>query len=106
MRSAEERTALILGRTRSLRRDRERRRDAGLLSACCALCACLLLALTDGGAGGHVPGFYGSALLYGSAGGYVLAGVSAFAAGVVVTVLCIRYKKKQDRETEKGEEKK
>jgi membrane protein implicated in regulation of membrane protease activity len=105
MRSAEERTALILGRTRSLRRDQERRRDAGLLSACCALCACLLLALTDGGAG-HVPGFYGSALLYGSAGGYVLAGVSAFAAGVVVTVLCIKYKKKQDRETEKGEEKK
>ena len=42
----------------------------------------------------HVPGMYGSALLYSSAGGYVLAGVLSFALGVAVTVLCIRYKKK------------
>lgn len=109
MRDAEERTALILSRTRLLRQKREKNRDAGLFSVCCALCVCLaglFRVLTDGGGTGHVPGFYGSALLYGDAGGYVLAGVLSFSAGVVITVLCIRCKKKQDQENKKWEEKK
>ncbi|WP_458862568.1 hypothetical protein [Acidaminobacterium chupaoyuni] len=96
MMSAEERTALISRRTQALRQKREQRRDAKLATVCCALSICLVglfHVLTDGGGASHMPGLYGSALLYGGAGGYVLAGVLAFAAGVIVTVLCMRSQK-------------
>ena len=99
-----ERTARVLDRTRRLRRRWEERLRRALAAVCCALAACLFgafRALTGGGGTGHVPGLYGSALLYGDAGGYVLAGVLAFAAGAVVTLLCIRCRKKSDKNREK-----
>ena len=43
-------------------------------------------------------------LLHENAGGYVLVGVTAFTAAVVITVLCIRYRertRKHDAEQEK-----
>jgi hypothetical protein len=104
-----QRTALILVRARTERRKRARRGDAGFAALAAALCACLaglFRVCTDGGGAGYVPGFYGSALLYGSAGGYVLAGVLAFAAGVAVTVICIRSRKKQDKKDKNREDKK
>jgi len=97
MRKDAERTALILRRTQALRRRRRIRGNAVWSALCCALCASLVglfRALTGDAGAGYVPGLYGSALLYGGAGGYVLAGVLSFALGVAVTVLCIRYKKK------------
>lgn len=39
-------------------------------------------------------GFTGSSLLDSGAGGYVLVGVVSFAIAVVVTVLCIRYRRR------------
>lgn len=39
-------------------------------------------------------GFTGSSLLDSGAGGYVLVGVVSFAVAVVVTVLCIRYRRR------------
>lgn len=104
-----QRTALIMVRARTERRKRARRGDAGFAALAAALCACLaglFRVCTDGGGAGYVPGFYGSALLYGSAGGYVLAGVLAFAAGVAVTVICIRSRKKQDKKDKNREDKK
>ena len=44
---------------------------------------------------------YGSFLLSQEAGGYVLAAVIAFALGVVITLLCLRYKKRK-RSHEEG----
>ena len=39
---------------------------------------------------------YGSFLLSREAGGYVLIALIAFVLGVTVTLLCLRYRKKQD----------
>ena len=39
-------------------------------------------------------GFTGSSLLDSSVGGYVLVGVLSFAAAVIITVACIRYKRR------------
>jgi hypothetical protein len=72
----------------------------------CVSLAGMFARMTDGGGTGHVPGMYGSALLYSSAGGYVLAGVLAFTAGVAVTVICIRSRKKQDKKDKNREDKK
>ena len=46
--------------------------------------------------------FSGATMLFGEAGGYVLAAVAAFMAGVIVTVLIIR-KRKRDRQKEEEE---
>ena len=48
----------------------------------------------------------GAMLLYENAGGYVLVGVAAFAAAVVITVACIRYREKNTRKTQTKEESK
>lgn len=105
MRNAEDRTALILRRMGALRRKRERRRDAGLTAVSFMLCVSLagmLRALTDGGGVGHVPGIYGSALLYSNAGGFVLTGVLAFAAGAALTALCFRHRHRTEEKEKKS----
>lgn len=62
------------------------------------LCMLMTAALTgivvasEGMSGSAVAGLYGSILLHDDVGGYVLVGVVAFAAAVVITVLCIRYR--------------
>ena len=101
------RTAQILARTQRLRQKREHSRIRVLSAACLALTLCLpgaFRALAADGGTGHVPGLCGSALLYGGAGGYMLAGILAFAGGVAVTLLCIRSKNKQKRERQQWEE--
>lgn len=56
---------------------------------------------------GTVLGLYGTMLLYEDAGGYVLVGVITFAAAVIITVLCIRYRERQkERFKKKGAKKK
>ena len=108
MRNTGERAALILRRTQALRKKREKRVNAALSALCGTLCVCLaglFRIFTDGGGAGYVPGLYGSALLYGDAGGYVLAGVIAFMAGVIVTVLCVRHRHSGSDHGKEGSEK-
>lgn len=44
-----------------------------------------------------VAGAYGAVLLQDGAGAYVVIGIAAFAAGVAVTVLCVRLKSRAAR---------
>lgn len=97
MRNTEERTGAVLLRARKLREKRAKALNAALAALCCVLTVCLAGAfsvLTGGSRAGHVPGFYGSVLLYDGAGGYVLVGVIAFAAAVAITLACINYRNK------------
>lgn len=88
-----------------------RKRENRLLGALTSLCALLAVSLigavgtmTGGGHGGTVPGLYGTMLLYEDAGGYVLAAVLSFAAAVVITVLCIKYRAKSEKHNKKQNE--
>jgi len=108
MRNTDERTALIQQREQTLRRERAKHGNEALAAICCVLCVCLaglFRVQTDGGGASYMPELYGSALLYSGAGGYVLAGVLTFTAGVVVTVLCIRKQEKNGGKTAMRKEK-
>ena len=84
---------LEIQKRRDERLRRRSRRRVGALSGSTALLAALLLAATrqfaGAGAAQASDSVYGAFLLSPAAGGYVLAGVIAFAAGIAVTVLCI-----------------
>ena len=43
---------------------------------------------------------YGAFMLNNEAGGYILVGVICFAIAVIVTIVCIRYSEKKQKETE------
>ena len=99
-------------------KEQHRKRENCLLCSLFALSTVLsislmsiVIAIRGSGIGG-VPGPYGTMLMYEDAGGYVLVAVIAFAAAVVITALCIRYRErikkslimeeaKKMRETEK-----
>ena len=94
--TAEERVASLHCRVDALRRARERNRTTALGATCCVLAAGLVALLADDGMGhsGGTAGVYaGATILFEEAGGYVLAAVSAFMAGVVVTVTCLRRRR-------------
>lgn len=93
MLSTEMRTTRVECCVRVLRR-RRRLLNTALYFLCAVLTAGLYLSLAGGHEHGLVPGLYGATLLSEEAGGYVLVGVLAFAAGVVLTLLCIRQRKK------------
>ena len=77
-------------------RDRRRKRQKTALSLGAGGCACALLgcgyALAAKGGVSLTEADFGAFLLPSKAGSYILAGVLAFAAGVVITLLCIRYR--------------
>jgi uncharacterized membrane protein len=102
--TAEERVSALHERVNAKKRAREMMKTAvvGVLSA--VLSICLILLIFAGGAhSGSSAGMYsGATMLFGEAGGYVLAAVAAFMAGVIVTVLIIR-KRKRDRQKEEEE---
>lgn len=85
-----------------------RKRQNRLTAMLCALCLILTGSLVEvigalGGRGqGRVTGLYGTTMLFEDAGSYVLVGVIAFIAAVVITVLCIRYQEKQKKSCEKN----
>ncbi len=93
-----ERVRRVKLRAKRLRRERENLL-IGVLSAASAVLIFLMGAaytMAGLGHGGTVTGFYGTMLLREGAGGYVLAGVLSFVAGVAVTMLCIRCRKKNE----------
>lgn len=95
-----EKTAREVARRETfLRRSWFRRKIVGLSALSAVLCVTLTVCFGYFGrsAPPSVPALtvYGTILLGGGAGGYVLAGVIAFMAGVVVTVLCIRAQRKR-----------
>ena len=98
------RVALVKQRVRENTRRRQRRGIYGLSAACMLLCTVLMQAAgTVVGPGQTAAwGSFGTMLLREDAGGYVLVGVAAFTAAVVLTVVCMRLheREKQKRKHE------
>ena len=103
------RVVLVKKRAREIRRRRQRR-EVGSLSALCVLLLAALMRTADtvvepGMAAAQ--GSFGAMLLRQDAGGYVLVGVVAFAAAVLLTAVCMRLHERDKRKeniTEKKEE--
>ena len=92
MRSTASRAESVRIRMRQLRDQRKRRILAAyrISSFILFLGLCTAIKWVSGSSEGSIPGLYGSALLYRSAGGYVLTAVIAFMTGVIITVVLIR----------------
>ena len=101
------RVELVKKRVRENTRRRQQRGIYGLSAVCMLLFAALMqTAGTVIGQGQTAAqGAFGAMLLE-DAGGYVLVGVAAFAAAVVLTICCVRLheREKQKRDTRKKEE--
>ena len=94
------RAALVKARVRANIR-RRRRREVGALSAACMLLSAALMqtaGMVVGPGRTHARGAFGAMLLREDAGGYVLVGVSCFAAATAITALCFRLRRKDGRE--------
>ncbi len=102
--TADERVAALHQRMTALRRAREKQKTGAIGAACVVLALCLSLVIFTG-SGGHPGGtasmYSGAAMLFEGSGGYVLAAVIAFMAGVIVTVLLIRRKNRKQDHSEK-----
>ena len=75
-------------------------RQLSILTACSLLLLAgigLLLNHAQSSGVATVAGAYGAVLLQDGAGAYVVIGIAAFAAGVAVTVLCVRLKSRAAR---------
>ena len=103
------RVVLVKKRAREIRRRRQRR-EVGSLSAVCVLLLAALMRTADmvvGPGMAAAQGSFGAMLLRQDAGGYVLVGVVAFAAAVLLTAVCMRLHERDKRKeniTEKKEE--
>lgn len=103
------RVVLVKKRAREIRRRRQRR-EVGSLSALCMLLLAALMRTADTVVGpgmAAAQGSFGAMLLRQDAGGYVLVGVVAFAAAVLLTAVCMRLRERDKRKeniTEKKEE--
>ncbi|MEG1780445.1 MAG: hypothetical protein RR225_05800 [Clostridium sp.] len=93
----------VLRRVKKRRRAQENHMLTGLSCACVVLLGSLLS--TIGSVVGVMPqsgaviGAYGTVLLHSGAGAYVLVGLLAFVAGVIITALCVRMQHKNKRGT-------
>ena len=98
------RVALVKQRVRENTRRRQRREAISLSAACMLLCAALMQTAGAVVGPGQTAawGAFGAMLLREDAGGYVLVGVAAFTAAVVLTVVCMRLheREKQKRKHE------
>lgn len=103
--SAEDQLQIIMLRKRQLRRRRSSQITGFLSGAatCLAVTAVAAVSVFSGAATSYVSdSAYGAFLLSSKSGSYVLCGVIAFVCGALITVLCVRGKRKQDEEqTEK-----
>ena len=105
MRSTEERLAIMHRRAREL----ERRRIGTRIAASGGICAALVLSLLALVGSYSFPSvvdsgdaFTASSLLGDGAGGYVIAAIIAFAAGVAITLGAIRLRGKSSADAAKG----
>ena len=101
------RVEMVKKRIRQRQREKEKRRIFDLSAICVLLSAALvgLMKTLSGTEQIALPGLYGSILLHEDAGGYVLVGVISFTAAVVITVLCIKYRKWNKTNDSKEEKK-
>ena len=101
----QERVESLHTRMKTMRRVRERRKTGIIGTAGVLLSVCLVL-LVFGGEEAHLGGaaglYSGATMLFENAGGYVIAAIVAFMAGVVLTVFLIR--KKNAKETNEKKE--
>ena len=97
------RVALVKQRVQENTRRRQRREAISLSAACMLLCAALMqTAGTVVGPGQTAAwGAFGAMLLREDAGGYVLVGVVSFAAAVVITVLCFRFRIRENQKKDR-----
>ena len=84
----------------------EYHRRPGAAHSLSAVCSVYLLFLSLVGAMGimqnkpiNVTGMYGTILLHEDAGGYVLVAVISFTVAVVITTLCIKFRKKGQKKS-------
>ena len=76
---------------------------SGAQSAVCPFCVPCAVPVPCGGNGDHAKpankrhGMYGTILLHEGAGGYVLAAVISFTVAVVITALCIKFRKREQK---------
>ena len=106
MYDTERRVALVKQRVRENNRRRQRRGIYGLSAACMLLFAVLMqtAGMVVGPGQPEAWGVFGAMLLREDVGGYVLVAVVSFAAAVVVTVFCIRLRKKNNKQEEPTKE--
>lgn len=100
MMTNEERIQALHARVAALQRQRERRKTGAVGAVSVVLTVCLLFMVFGGGGmhpGGAAGLYSGATMLFEGAGPYVLISIVAFMAGVIVTVLCLRYKKRNDQ---------
>ena len=98
--TTEERIRSLHARMDRQLRAREQRKTALTGAAGVVLAVCLILMIvSDGGKrlGGSPAMYSGAALLFEGAGAYVLIAIVAFMAGVIVTYICIKHKKRRSR---------
>ena len=88
MYDTEKRIELVKKRMHEYHRRQERR------TVCRLSVLCTLLFLSLVGAMGIMQRMYGTILLHEDAGGYVLVAVISFNVAVVITALCIKFRKK------------
>ena len=107
MRDNGERVSLARRRGVLLAKRARKRALRALGTACFALLAALTWAVSGatGLESSAVTGAGGAMLLYEDAGGYVLVGVAAFAAAVVITALCMKYRNREKKRDTEEEEK-
>jgi|LSQX01.3.fsa_nt_gb hypothetical protein len=83
---------------------RRDRRSIGSLSSLSLVLGMALMTVIHtiiGDSLGQVQGAYGAMLLYEDAGGYVLVGLLSFIAAVLITISCVKWQRKENRDREK-----
>ena len=108
--SIEESLRQIETRSRKIRY-RKQRRNVGLLATMTVLVLMVSIAVGYSLVGMKEPGslgsVYGSFILSEEAGGYVIVGVLCFVAAVILTLVCVRYKERNEqKENGKGNDEK
>ena len=93
------RVELVKKRVRENTRRQQRRSIYGLSAVCMLLFAALMQTAGTVIGQGQITawGVFGAMLLREDAGGYVLVGVVSFAAAVVITMLCIRFRSRENQ---------
>lgn len=99
------RVGMVKKRVRQKRRIQGKRALCGLSALCLFLSVSLVGTIGAFTGSGHFAAIsmYGSILLHEDVGGYALIGVISFITAVIITVLCIRYRKQNKTNDPKEE---